>query len=82
MQAAGLRRITEGGNSLTNAFAEAAEAVSEELNAKYNVIRQSASEDFRPYATFMQEILVSLIDDVKSLQQRPGYENMSMDAIL
>ena len=45
---------------MSAAFSEAAEAVSDELNTKYNLIRQAASEGYRPYGEFMEEFIAEI----------------------
>jgi hypothetical protein len=56
----GLAKIALTSKQMSAAFSEATEAVSDELNSKYNLIRQAASEGYRPYGEFMEEIVAEI----------------------
>lgn len=56
----GLAKIALTSRQMNTAFSEAAKAVGDELNSKYNLIRQAASEGYRPYGKFMEEIMTEI----------------------
>ncbi|XP_061171948.1 uncharacterized protein LOC133181472, partial [Saccostrea echinata] len=57
IKTSGLGKIALNSRRINTAFSEAAKAFGNELNSKYNLIRQSASDGYRPYGDFMQEII-------------------------
>lgn len=45
---------------MNTAFSEVADAVGKELNSKYNLIREAASNGYRPYGIFLEEMIEEL----------------------
>ena len=56
----GLGKISLYNRKLNTTFSDASKAVGDELNSKYNLIRQSASDGYKPYGAFMEEIVDEL----------------------
>ena len=73
LQAVGLRRIAIQSRNINTGFQEVAASVSEELNMKYNVIRESASEGVRPYANFVQQVIAEFRNQIVKILQDYGY---------
>ncbi|XP_056021701.1 uncharacterized protein LOC130054813 [Ostrea edulis] len=60
LKVSGLAKIALASRQMNTAFSEAAKAVGDELNSKYNLIRQAASEGYRPYGKLMEEIMTEI----------------------
>lgn len=56
----GLGKISLYSRKMNIAFSEVADAVGKELNSKYNLIREAASNGYRPYGIFLEEMIEEL----------------------
>lgn len=59
-QVSGLGKISLYSRKTNIAFSEVADAVGKELNSKYNLIREAASNGYRPYGVFLEEMIEEL----------------------
>ncbi|XP_056009974.1 uncharacterized protein LOC125679922 [Ostrea edulis] len=60
LKVSGLAKIALISRQMNTAFSETAKAMGDELNSKYNLIRQAASEGYLPYSEFMGEIIAEI----------------------
>lgn len=59
-QVSGLGKISLYSGKTNIVFSEVADAVGKELNSKYNLIREAASNGYRPYGVFLEEMIEEL----------------------
>ncbi|KAJ8315900.1 hypothetical protein KUTeg_006534 [Tegillarca granosa] len=65
----GLEKIHRYGAKMDGAVSEVGEAISEELNYKYNIIKQATSEDFQPFADFITETMVEFGENLQAVRR-------------
>merc|ERR1711894_7590 len=65
----GLNRIHHYGTNMDTTLSEAGDAISEELNYKYNIIKQAGSEDFQPFADFITETMAEFGSNIKTARR-------------
>lgn len=65
----GLNRIHRYGTKMDATLSEVGEAISEELNYKYNIIKQAGSEDFQPFADFITETMAEFGGNIQAARR-------------